>query len=125
MNITDGLIQTAINICKDHVISDDTTLVKNALENKTFLVSDIVFGYMDEITKLSEMKYQKNNWKHLRWYAITQWLADKLIENEDQFVLKNDQGIWWGVNGFIKLSIDGDLENITYHLHSEENGETK
>lgn len=115
MSITTIEIETnrqkqAETLVSNHIYSNQTMLVEDALKAGLFTYDDIKnLSYYDEdaIENLLSEGYQNSEITPemideqkiestiYSWYLVSDWLADAL-ERQNQPLLQNDYGTWWG-----------------------------
>ena len=69
-----------------HISKNQTSLVDLVLENYLIQYDEIKNYYDTDDDDIPDI---------LEWWLVSEWLADKLIEDGDP-VIKNGHGMWWG-----------------------------
>ena len=77
--ITERIVRNEIYLCQ-------SSLVEKCFEQSLFSIEDI-----ENLNDAETDEYQEI----FEWWAISNWLADKLKEHKEP-ILDNDYGTWWG-----------------------------
>jgi len=77
--ITERIVRNEIYLCQ-------SSLIEKCFEQNLFSIEDI-----ENLNNAKTDEYQEI----FEWWAISNWLADKLKEHQEP-ILDNDYGTWWG-----------------------------